>query len=454
MPSSLATVSPSDRLSATLDLIDILREDKETLDALTDTKAEDARLEQGVREMLVAQGLPVDEATLAQAIAQSRAPRDLPFTPLPSGVGRTIFSWYASRSRWLPPVVITACAVAMVVGSWMGVASWSRANLQNDWQAFAVHEKTLGAQVAKHGSVIAKLGNYPSLQQQAQAHLGRASNAAAGIHSQTIAMGGSVATRSLLDLQTKALTQVQGELSAIDELVAKAHTLDTLRASAVALAKRSTPTSWPQLAAAIAAEKLDFERAMDQGNATAAQGAIDRWSQMQTAQADRDILLAAAGSVGVVGNAEAARLVSAGEAALLRGDRPAWAQANEQLVGLGEQIQQTYTLRVINDPHEKSGVWRHPHGNDSDTARNFYLVVDALDAMGNPVKVHIRNEETNLPETSSRFAVRVPEAIYEKVKADKLDNGLVDDTSVGQKVNGELNPRFTIPVAGGFITSW
>lgn len=54
----------------------------------------------------------------------------------------------------------------------------------------------------------------------------------------------------------------------------------------------------------------------------------------------------------------------------------------------------------------------------------------------------------------SLFAIRVPPAEYERVKADKLDNGLIDDAVVGEKRRGELEADYRIAVAGGAITEW
>jgi hypothetical protein len=53
-----------------------------------------------------------------------------------------------------------------------------------------------------------------------------------------------------------------------------------------------------------------------------------------------------------------------------------------------------------------------------------------------------------------RFAIRVPESVYERVKADKQDNGLIDDAVFGHKRRGAREPEYRFPVAGGRITEW
>jgi hypothetical protein len=53
-----------------------------------------------------------------------------------------------------------------------------------------------------------------------------------------------------------------------------------------------------------------------------------------------------------------------------------------------------------------------------------------------------------------RFGLRVSEAVYERVKADKLDNGIVDQNLFGQKRRGWREPEYRFEVAGGRITEW
>lgn len=115
-------------------------------------------------------------------------------------------------------------------------------------------------------------------------------------------------------------------------------------------------------------------------------------------------------------------------------------------------VQQSYTLRIVNQSGVQSGLWRYPNSNSR--ARNYYLVVDAIDNNGQPVRLPITSEETQATETVSRFAVRVPRQVFERVKADKQDNGLIDNNIIARKRAGELKPQFTVKTDGGYITQW
>ncbi len=81
-------------------------------------------------------------------------------------------------------------------------------------------------------------------------------------------------------------------------------------------------------------------------------------------------------------------------------------------------------------------------------------MTEALDEAGNAAELPIRNEETGKEERVSVFAVRVPEATYNRVAADKQDNGIIEDDQIGSKPRGSLSPRFRMPATGGYITQW
>ena len=61
---------------------------------------------------------------------------------------------------------------------------------------------------------------------------------------------------------------------------------------------------------------------------------------------------------------------------------------------------------------------------------------------------------TFAPPLVIRFGVRVPQSVYEAVKADKLDNGIIDDNVFGQKRRGRRAPEYRLQTAGGMITEW
>ena len=101
---------------------------------------------------------------------------------------------------------------------------------------------------------------------------------------------------------------------------------------------------------------------------------------------------------------------------------------------------------------EPSAVWRVPAANPR--ARNYYLIVEALDRDGRPVEVPITSEEDGRTARVSRWGLRVPEAEFERVRRDKLADGIIDQPVIGQKVPGSLATQWTVETNGGAILSW
>lgn len=109
------------------------------------------------------------------------------------------------------------------------------------------------------------------------------------------------------------------------------------------------------------------------------------------------------------------------------------------------------TLRVVNSPTEKSGVWRTMPNT---SIKNYYLVVQAVNALGQPIPAPVVNEETQKNAVADLFAVRVSEEQYEKIKQDKIEDGIVDNVVLGQKKSGSFDIQYAMDVSGGMITEW
>lgn len=140
-----------------------------------------------------------------------------------------------------------------------------------------------------------------------------------------------------------------------------------------------------------------------------------------------------------------------GEAALQRGNAAEARQVVANLDVLASQLRREYTLRIAGRPEDDTGFFReHP----SFQGRAYFVVVDAIDARGNPVRLPVRNDETNETEIVSRFAVRVPIATFNAVRNDKAANGIVQNAELGEKRRGYLEPEFKMAVLPSRITRW
>ncbi|MBT8445899.1 MAG: hypothetical protein KJO38_02045 [Gammaproteobacteria bacterium] len=123
-----------------------------------------------------------------------------------------------------------------------------------------------------------------------------------------------------------------------------------------------------------------------------------------------------------------------------------------ELQGLLGELESTYEIRVVSRPNELSGVWRVPDVNPN--ARNYYLIVEAVDARGSVLTRPVRNEEDGRIHRVTSWGVRVSEATFEAVAADKRDDGIIQDFVLGSKKPGQLTPEYRVPTSGATITEW
>jgi len=121
-------------------------------------------------------------------------------------------------------------------------------------------------------------------------------------------------------------------------------------------------------------------------------------------------------------------------------------EAVQRLRDLETELVRDYRIVIV------GGVWRQ--SDDDPNVRNYYLRVEAHDASsGQRMRFQITNEETGAVETVSEWAERVPKEVYDRIGADKSDNGLIDNDSFASKAHGFLTASRQYPNVGQ-ITRW
>jgi|SRR5690606_6138602 len=148
--------------------------------------------------------------------------------------------------------------------------------------------------------------------------------------------------------------------------------------------------------------------------------------------------------------AEANELYRQAEIALGRGDQGEAREVLGALRDLRARLEQAYTLRIVTDP--VTAVERIPDVNEA--ARNYYVIVEAIGPNGQRVRVPVRSEETGQVREVTTWGLRVDEETFERVAQDKLDDGIVQDSTFGVKRPGRLEPDYAFPTTGGAITEW
>ncbi|MBB4301801.1 uncharacterized protein (DUF2164 family) [Rhodobium orientis] len=127
-------------------------------------------------------------------------------------------------------------------------------------------------------------------------------------------------------------------------------------------------------------------------------------------------------------------------------------KAVADLNALQAQLRQAYDVMIVSRPGTPSGASRIPDVNRQ--ARNYYLIVEAIDRNGTVVPLPIKSEEDGTTTTVEQWGVRVPKSVYDRVGRDKRRDGIVDEARIGVKQRGFLEPRWSVAVEDGRITKW
>lgn len=123
-----------------------------------------------------------------------------------------------------------------------------------------------------------------------------------------------------------------------------------------------------------------------------------------------------------------------------------------EMQNIDQRLKSEYSIRVVSRNNTRSGAFRVPDVNQS--ARNYYLIVEAVDKSNEVVALDILDEESNQIKRVNTWGLRVNEQTYDRIAADKQDDGIIQNNQVGQKLIGYLQPKFSVPTTGGTITSW
>lgn len=169
------------------------------------------------------------------------------------------------------------------------------------------------------------------------------------------------------------------------------------------------------------------------------------------------IKAAAAEAQAISREAAATALITATErealAAVETGNTAAAEKKLAALTDLTAELNQSYTLRIVNRPGEYTRLWRYSHSNKG--SKNFYIAVEAIAPDGTPVKIRVRSEEDGGTSVVSKWAERVDSATYDQVGRDKQDDGIVQNNIFAQKEKGHLSPAYLMgdKTRGGDVTA-
>jgi hypothetical protein len=413
--------TPLDEVMLAMDIVDTLRHDRSTVERELDADSRDAALVERIKQIYSGQGIAVTDDLIRKGVEALKQDRFLYVAPRPSFALRMAHV-YVERWKWLRRTTITGVLLS---------GGYAAMQLPQQWQDSRAY--------AAYSTRIDEVGSrFDSLDTRIES-LGRRLDA------QSPAAGAATeAVGRLVDEVDSSLKRIRVQR---DALGAAASAVD---AEAYAEQKQAITTRIDRSMVEIAevenavATLEQKMRSADQLRALALRFTASG-TALSVTQLEPAVLKPAV-------QTEVTNLLSQADAAFHAGNAVLAEPLVRRLEQMAAQLTQAYELRIVSQSGVKSGLWRYPVDNPN--GKNFYLVVEAIGESGTPLTLPITNEETQKVEEVSRFAVRVPESVYEAVKADKIDNGLVDNALVGSKRRGELDVDFTMPIAGGYITRW
>ncbi len=414
---------PLDEVMLAMDVVDTLRHQQLLVDRELNAGQREQNLIKRLREVYASQGLEVSEEILAQGVQALEDDR-FRYTPLQGGLQFMLARVYTSRAVWGKWLLWGLLALLLFRG---GVYLFvERPQNQQIQQSYREYSQRLNASVSR----------YDTLRQQA-ARLARNLDAVPELDAENL----SSAREGLVRDVRQRLDQAQLALAAIETATADAATeLEPYRQDS------------PRYQLALAQQKQALDTLQSDLNETAAVLLAVRSLTELPAElaAQRDAIE----QIAKVDSARdtARKIYTDALAALTAGDIETANAQVDKMQALRRQLMQSYVVRVVSEPGEVSGVWRIPPQNPD--AKNYYLIVEAIDSAGRPLSLPILNEEDGQIHKVDKWGVRVDRAVYERIGADKQDDGIIQMRVLGEKKPGYLQPELSIKRNDASITSW
>ncbi|MCA8956061.1 MAG: hypothetical protein KDC87_08300 [Planctomycetes bacterium] len=472
---------PLDEVMLAMDVVDTLRHQQEQIEAELGGEQRERQLTARIKSIYAAQGIEVDDAVIAQGVEALVEDR-FRYTPPERGFAVRVAEVYVERGRWAWRALLAAAVVGVL---WLAIALPAYFRRQALIESFGnsvtalqrqAEQLTGRAQGLQRDIDAARAGPGPEATKLALQRAERALHADLGEIGRLQKDLGALPSAGLYPERKRELNELvvrhrntAARLGgALDEVARDLRDSDALRGvnqEATQLLRTFDPTDVPEgirteiralhrsLSAAIAAG--DLPSAMSGLQSLRARiealAAARHARQRNTAKLERLRAQLAGLELDSATSRDLDQLERAARAAVA-GDDPAIATtALERLGALVGLLDQSYELRIVSAPGRKSGVTRRVQDR-RDAAQNYYVVVEARGANGRPVTLDITSEEDQRSTRTSTFGIRVPKSVYDSVRADKRDNGIVDDNLFGTKVRGARAPTYRFPTAGGNIT--
>jgi hypothetical protein len=406
-----------------MDVVDTLRHQRSLVERELHAEDREAELIEKLRKIYAGQGLEVSDGVIAEGVKAMREER-FAYRPPPGGVNTTLARLYVNRGRWAKRALWLLIIVAAV---WAGYrylyvmpAERGRSRLVQE----------LKSQVAGQQERIV------TLTERINGLTGELEEALQSVPASVLPPA-----RRLADGARQSLASAARDLGAAEKL-----------GPAAGIDPNNLETYAAKIQQRLAEQKGIIDRALN--DLESVQAAIGSIRSLGTGFKDLESLhaeaLKAVREKGVAQKIDA--LYNNALSAVKSGDLETAKTARDALQYTRDMLEKEYTLQIVSRPGTPSGVWRYPV--DSRTARNYYLIVEAVLPSGQRLKLPITSEEDGKVRTVSEWGLRVEPQVFERVREDKQQDGIVNHKTVGFKQRGYLTPNYTVATTGDTITEW
>ena len=111
-------------------------------------------------------------------------------------------------------------------------------------------------------------------------------------------------------------------------------------------------------------------------------------------------------------------------------------------------IEMYYELQIVTGPGRDSAVTRR-WDRGGENALGYYVIVEARAGDGRILPQSIVDAETSETKSVSQWGEQVPKEVYDRLKADKLADGILNETHFAEKPRGWLGVRVLLPGVDG-----
>jgi hypothetical protein len=406
-----------------MDVVDTLRHEQQLVERELASDERDQALFDKVKRMYASQGLEVTDKMIADGVAALREERFVYRPPPPKGT-LWLATLYVNRRRWakVAGVVAASLVAVFLIYRFAFVAPEARQRMK------AAQDFNTRIKQQQDQSTIARqrLGN---LNQTLKGSAGKASESS------------EVAAKRLLSEAGLQLGGADTRLQAFDKLPLKPDLdADSLAREGDAIQRRLEQRAG-----------LLNEVNAHLGKAEAAVTDLSALTSLREKLAgQRQSLLTESREDAARRQAE--KLYTDALAELNSGDVQGARKGSAALQELYGRVVQEYYLRIASRPGAPSGVWRNPPNKPG--TRNYYLIVEAVTPQGERLTVPITSEEDGSTHSVSQWGLRVDDDVFERIRRDKADDGIIQNNRFGVKERGYLTPHYLMPTTGGAITQW